>query len=316
MVQKALYDAATIISDLGAALENQMDKEQLYMIVLLDILGYNNANGAEIPEMATTIMKYGSFVNAYIVKADDIIDVETFNELYPALDKVGTALDVFAKLTETAIDRDRAQQNLFGFAMQCQNSIDILKKIESDTSVDKSLRNAATKVIDIITRAFDGTLEELIDSNANVEVVGTLTTTAVSVLWDIGCEAYLPAKIAQWVATGVKISLDLFYDTGVSIDAYYKLKVTSVIENALRNQITALSDDYLRRESLAQSSMLYAVIDLYCSAITKGYEYTLSYLDSMGKDSDYILSSYTHNAEAFLQYELEVENEYYSLYSI
>ena len=143
-----------------------------------------------------------------------------------------------------------------------------------------------------------------------------IRTTAISVIWDIGCDSYLPAKIAQWVAEGVKITLDLFCDTGVSVDAYYKLRVTSVIENALRNQIKSLSGDYLRRENLKEASLLYAVVDMYCSAISKGYEYTLDYLNSVEKDSDYIYSTYVHNTAAFVQFEKEVENSYYSLYGI
>lgn len=93
------------------------------------------------------------------------------------------------------------------------------------------------------------------------------------------------------------------------------IKVTSIIEESLRKQIVSVSGDYLRRENLNESSYLYAVIDLYCSAISKGYEYTFDYLKSVGKDSDYIYSSYVHNTNAFKQFEKEVEHEYYSLYN-
>ena len=148
----------------------------------------------------------------------------------------------------------------------------------------------------------------------NIQYVNDFATVAINTIWGIGCDLYLPAKVAQWVAAGVKIGLDLFCDTGVSIDAYYKLQVTGVIENALRKQINSLNGDYLRRENLNKSSILYAVVDLYRTAISKGYDYTLDYLNSVDKDSEYINSSYVHNTTAFKQFEIEVENTYYSLY--
>ena len=176
------------------------------------------------------------------------------------------------------------------------------------------MRNAANKVIQIITSAFDGTLEELINKDMNVEYLKDVASVAINVIWGIGCDAFLPAAIVKWVAAGVKITLDLFCDTGVSVDAYYKLEVTSIIENSLRKQINALNADYLRRENLKESSLIYAVIDLYTSAISKGYEYTLDYLNSVDKDSEYIAESYVHNTVAFKQFENEVENKYYTLY--
>ena len=71
---------------------------------------------------------------------------------------------------------------------------------------------------------------------------------------------------------------------------------------------------FLRRENLKKSAKLYAVIDLYSSSISKGYEYAMEYLDEVGKDSSYIYESYVSNTRAFKQFEIEVENTYYSLY--
>ena len=314
MTQKALYEVATIVSDLGTALENQMSKEQLYMIVLLDILGYNHADATEAPGLAKTIATYGTFAIVYIDNANKVIDTAALKESLPALKFIKNGWDLIIDLSETAQDKRIALQYLLGFSLQCQNSIDILTKIANDTNNAKDLRNASNKVIEIITCAFDGTLEDLINKNMNLQYVNNVATAAINTIWDVGCSLYLPAKIAQWVATGVKVTLDLFCDTGVSVDAYYKLRVTSVIENALRNQINSLDGDFLRRENVKESSILYAVIDLYCSAISKGYEYTLAYLNSVEKDSEYIYSSYTHNTIAFRQFEIEVENTYYSLY--
>ena len=154
----------------------------------------------------------------------------------------------------------------------------------------------------------------MINKNTNIQYIENIATVAINTIWGYGCSLFLPLQVAQWVADGVKITLDIFYDTGVSIDAYYKLNVTSTIENSLRNQIHSLSGDYLRREELNEASMIYAVINLYRSAIIKGYEYTLEYLNSVDKDSEYIYASYLHNAKAFRQFEVEIANKYYSLY--
>jgi hypothetical protein len=43
--------------------------------------------------------------------------------------------------------------------------------------------------------------------------------------------------------------------------------------------------------------------------------YTLSYLDSMKKDSTYVRAVYEQNVTAFKQFETEVEDTYYTLYS-
>ena len=40
----------------------------------------------------------------------------------------------------------------------------------------------------------------------------------------------------------------------------------------------------------------------------------MEYLDEVGKDSSYIYESYVSNTRAFKQFEIEVENTYYSLY--
>jgi hypothetical protein len=125
----------------------------------------------------------------------------------------------------------------------------------------------------------------------------------------------LPLKVTQLLAQGVTLSLDLFGNTGESVDAYYKLEVTCIIENALREQINSLDVDYLRRENIRSSTLIYTVVDLYRTAILKGYEYTLSYLDSMKKDSTYVRAVYEQNVTAFKQFETEVEDTYYTLYS-
>ena len=315
MVQKALYETATIVSDLGTALDNQMSKEQLYMIVLLDILGYNHAGATEAPGLTNTIATYGTFAVVYIDNASKVVDAAALKESLPALKFIKNGWDLIIDLSETAEDKEIALQHLLGFALQCQNSIDVLTKIANDTNNDKDLRNAANKIIEIITNAFDGTLEDLINRNMNIQYLDNVATAAINTIWDVGCSMYLPAKIAQWVAAGVKVTLNLFFDTGVSVDAYYKLKVTRAIENALRTQIGSLNDDYLRREKLNESASLYAVIDLYRSSILKGYEYTFEYLNTVGKDSEYIHSTLIHNNTAFRQFEIEVENTYYSLYS-
>ena len=314
MTQKAFYEMATIVKDLGTALENQMSKEQLYMIVLLDVLGYNHADKTEAPGLTDTIATYGTFAIVYLGDANKVIDVAALKKSLPALKFIKNGWDLIIDLSETAEDKRIALQHLLGFALQCQNSIDILTEIANDTSCDKDLRSAANKIIEIITCAFVGTLEDLINKNMDIQYANHISTAAINTIWDVGCSLYLPAKIAQWIATGVTITLDLFCDTGVSVDAYYKLRVTRVIENALRNQIYSLNGDYLRRENLKEFSALYAVVDLYCSAISKGYEYTLEYLNSVEKDSENIYSSYVHNTTAFRQFEIEVENTYYSLY--
>ena len=314
MTQKALYEAATIVADLGTALDNQMSKEQLYMIVLLDVLGYNHAGASETPGLANTILTYGNFAGVYVENANKVIDKAALKQSLPYLKFIKNGWDLIIDLAETSQDREIALQYLLGFALQCQNSIDLLTTIANDTNNDKNLRNAANKVIEIIANAFDGTLEELINKDMNIQYIDNISTAAINTIWDVGCLMFLPAKIAQWVATGVKVSLNLFHNTGVSVDAYYKLKVTSVIEKALRNQINSLNGDYLRRENLNKSSFIYTVIDLYCSAISKGYEYTIDYLNSVDKDNEYIYSCYIQNTTAFRQFEIEVENTYYSLY--
>ena len=273
-----------------------------------------HTNASETPELATDIVTYETVVSDYIGIIGEFVDEADLDKVGQYVSVVQTSHDLIIRLANTAEDKRTALEYLLGFALQCQNSIDILTKIANDTSNDAHLRGAANKVIDIIESAYAGTLEELINKNTNIQYVNNVATVAINVLWGIGCDLYLPAKIAGWIADGVIITLDLFCDTGVSIDAYYKLRVTSVVENALRKQILSLDGDYLRREKLGEASKLYAVINLYCSAITKGYEYTMDYLDSVDKDSEYIYASYTHNTAAFRQFENEVENTYYSLY--
>ena len=294
-----------------------MSKEQLYMIVLLDILGYNNAGASETPKLVDDVITYSSFF-ADSVEILPVIDAVLSGKLVPdklpGLPIVEHCSDLILSVINTSQDKKVAVQYLLGFALQCQNSIDTLNRIASDTSNDSNLRNAANKVIEIIENAYSGTLQELIDKDMGIQYVNDFATVAINVLWDYGCSFFLPLQVAQWVADGVKITLDLFYDTGVSVDAYYKLQVTCVIENALRNQINSLDGDYLRRENLNQSSTIYAAIDMYRSAILKGYEYTLDYLNSVGKDSEYISASLEHNTRAFEQFENEIEDTYYSLY--
>ena len=314
MTQKSIYETATLVTDLGTAADNQMNKEQLYMIVLLDILGYNQAGTSETSTLDKSILTYGTFIGTYIGNASKLVDVAAFKETMPALKFITNGWNLIFDLANTAQDKQAASEYLLGFALHCQNSIDILTNIAGNSKNEKNLRNAANKVIEIITSAFEGTLQDLIDKDMNIANTKNISKAAINTIWDVGCSLYLPAKIAQWIATGVKITLNLFHDTGVSVDAYYKLKVTSVIENALRTQVQSLNGDYLRRENLKESASLYAVIDLYCSAITRGYEYTFDYLDSVDKDSSYIYQSYVNNNTAFKQFENEVEREYYSLY--
>ena len=315
MAHKSLYEAATLVSDPGSALENQMSKEQLYIIVLLDAMGYNHAGKSEIAELETNILKFGTFASSYIDGADKIFDFSAMKDSFNAMGVVGDRLDTINKLVATAKDQVIASQYLLGFALQCQSSIDILMNIVNDKNNDKDLRNAANKVVDIITTAFEGTLQELIDKDMGDQYARILGSVAINSIWDVACDFYLPLKIAGLIAEGVVITLDFFCDTGVSVDAYYKLKVTAAIENSLRRQINSLNGDYLRRENINESSLLYGVINLYNSVITKGYKYTLNYLNSVDKNSEYIQASYLHNTTAFKQFELEVENTYYSLYS-
>ena len=314
MTQKRIYDLATIVSDVGSIGEHQMTKEQLYMIVLLDVLGYNYSEPSETPELATYLMRNGAFVYSYINTASGVVDVQAFKELLPYFSGIGTFLDVFGSVANTANDNYIAKQNLLGFAMQCENSLDVLTVISQNTKNDKYLRVAADKVIEIIKSAFEGTLKEVISKNTHIQIAKNLANIAISSFWGEVLDVIPYYALAQCIAEGVKITLDIFCDTGVSIDAYYKLQVTEFIESALRNQILALNGDYLRRENLVESALLYGVINFYSSAITKGYEYTLSYLDSVDKDSSYIAESYAHNQKAFKQFEVEIENTYYSLY--
>jgi len=314
MLEKTVYEGATIVSDVGGAiLDNQMSKEQLYMIVLLDILGYNHAGKTENSELVGNILKYSTIADVYLKNANMVFDKDAFNQANFAGTLIGNGVDLIDRLVEGAQDRQIASLHLLGFALQCQNSIDVLIKIANDTNNDKNLRNASNKVIEIITAAFKDTLQELIDKDMDIQTAKDFGSVAINVIWDIACP-FLPLKILSAIAEGTIIVLDIFCDTGVSIDAYYKLKVTSVIEKTLRKQINSLNGDYLRRENSTESPILYSVIDLYRSAILKGYEYTLAYLDSVGKDSAYIRSSYNHNITAFEQFENEIENTYYSLY--
>ena len=314
MREKNFYETLVLVADLGSALDNQMSKEQLYMIVLLDVLGYNYSDPSETPELATCVLKYGAFAYSYINTASEVIDVEAFKELFPYLDNIDTFLKVFGDMANASNDNNIAKKNLLGFALQCQGSIDALTRIANDTSTDKNLRNAANNVIEIINRAFDGTLKDLINENTNIQITKTLTNMAIGNVWDQVLKLIPYYGIAQCVAKGIKITLDIFCKTDISIDAYYKLQVTEVIENALRKQINSLSGDYLRRENLNKSATLCAVINLYSSSISKGYEYTMEYLDEVGKDDDYIYESYVANTRAFKQFEAEIESKYYSLY--
>ena len=315
MTYKAIYEAATIVSDPGTALDNQLSKEQLYIIVLLDVLGYNHAGASETPELVEKISTYESFIGYYIGVTGEVLDNKALGRVSEAIDIIGTTSDLMFDIINMSNDAGSAAKYLLGFALQCQNSINILTNIANDTNNEKALRNAANQVIEIIEAAYNGTLNELIIKNMVIQSTSDVGAVAINLLWGTICEAYLPFKIIAMVAEGIVVTLDVFYeDLGVSIDSYYKLKVTSVIENALRKQINSLSGDYLRRENLNESAILYAVIDLYRSAISKGYEYTLDYLNSVDKDSDYIYDSYTHNNIAFRQFEIEIENTYYSLY--
>ena len=314
MTRKSLYETATLVSDISSAAENQMSKEQLYIIVLLDILGYNNAGVTETPEVVNSIVDYGAYIGG-IVDDSGLADSGVLKAICNEIEIVEFTFDIVSGIIEKAVDKEIASQNLLGFALQCQNSIDVLTRIANDTSNNKDLRNAANGVIDIIENAFSLTLQDLIDKQMNIEVAKHLGTVAISTLWDVACSAWLPAKVAQLVAKGLTITLDVFWDTGESVDAYYKLEVTCIIENALREQINSLDVDYLRRENLRSSTLIYTVVDLYRTAILKGYEYTLSYLDSMKKDSTYVRAVYEQNVTAFKQFETEVEDTYYTLYS-
>ena len=310
MAQKVIYETATVVSEITAIAENQMTKEQLYIIVLLDMLGYNYADSNEVPEAVTSLGEWTNFISYSVASVEMVLDKEAFGLLY---DAVGTGTEMVMAWLNVNRENEENAMNLLGFAMQSQNSINILNSISQTTS-NKYLRSATTKVIDVIEKALDGMVYTVVQGNEIIQGVADFASIAINLIWGKVCSLYLPLQVAQWVAKGLVIGLDLFCNTGVSVDAYYKLEVTSVIETALRNQILALNGDYLRRENLVESALLYGVINFYSSAITKGYEYTLSYLDSVEKDSSYILESYEHNKIAFKQFEAEIENTYYSLY--
>lgn len=108
--------------------------------------------------------------------------------------------------------------------------------------------------------------------------------------------------------------MNLFFHTEAAIDTYYKLQVTRIIENALKNQINSLSLDNLRSENRSKCPTVYTLINTYSKSILKGYEYTYEYLDSVNKDSEYIHSTYNQNSVAYIQLEIEIENKYNSLY--
>ena len=97
--------------------------------------------------------------------------------------------------------------------------------------------------------------------------------------------------------------------------ALFKLTVTSNIEEALRKQIRSGNVDYLRRENLNDYAYVYAVVDLYRATVLKGYHYTISYLESVGKDASDVINTLTVNTKAFEQYEQEIVNEYNRLYN-
>jgi hypothetical protein len=315
MARKSVYEAAVLIGDLGAGLEAELSKDQLYIIVLLDILGYNHVSDAETPEIIDTLLSCGSFIGNTIDVTGKFINKASFENFASKIGVMGTTLDVAFDIIETSGNAKVAAQYLLGFALQCQNSIDILTRIANDTSNNKDLINAANAVINILKKSYNGTISGLVAQNMGIETAKNFGSLALSYIWDTTCSYWLPLKVTQLLAQGVTLSLDLFGNTGESVDAYYKLEVTCIIENALREQINSLDVDYLRRENLESSTLIYTVVNLYRTAILKGYEYTLSYLDSMKKDSTYVRAVYEQNVTAFKQFETEVEDTYYTLYS-
>ena len=302
LAQMALYESSVIISDFGTSLE-KMSKEHLYLIVLLDVLGYNYAGEAETSKLSSIIVGYS------VAFSSD----KPFKEAKKSIPLVQNAWALIIDLYDTAKDKEIAMEHLLSFALQCQGSIDVLTQIATDTN-NKDLKNAASKAVEIIESSFNGTLEQLIENDMNAESADNIATAAINTIWDVVCQSYLPTKFAQLIASVTKIGLEVFCKTDVSIDAYYKLEVTAAIEQSLRDQINSFSNDFLRRENLQESARFYAVINLYCASITQGYEYVLEYLNEMGKDSSYIYESYVNNETAFKQFEEEIKSKYYSLY--
>lgn len=116
--------------------------------------------------------------------------------------------------------------------------------------------------------------------------------------------------------SGGKLLLDLLYDTGVSVDSYYKLDVTNKARNALRKQIIGKSNDYLRAESLDNMTAMFSLIELYQTSINKGCEYTLAYLDAVKKDGASVNECFTINSNAFEQIQTEAANKYRLLHEV
>ncbi len=274
----------------------QLKKEDLYMIVIYDLLTGNSGEAENPFDMfEKESMNYlCDTANIIFGTADATTDWELMKKISPEAYKssvLNSHLFDAADIVSFIFD---ACDNLYDALQACSRyqaisnmnvgMRNVLYEVYNDESNEQALRDAALKCIDYFDNACNTTLEKILLKEYSKLTAIQLCGELMNSMWDKLITTIFPeAMIVQFALKGVAILGDSLFNLDETNKAFYQLKAAVSFENAVRKILQNNEFDYTDSQL---SATYICAVETFQKATLLGLDYLSDLLESQANSLD------------------------------